>query len=237
MFYSVYSGRTPGIYTTWSQCQEQVSKYPGAKFKKFSNQEEAKYFLEFGEEKNKNIKKKKLMSPTNVSKDYSPDVLYIYTDGSCPGNGKKGCRGGVGVHFKDSKHDDISYGCQDNPTNQKMELLAIQKALETILPYKEQYKKIELHTDSQYSIDCLTKYIVIWSKNNWRTSKNETVKNKEIIQEIQRLKIQFENLSFIHINSHTGKQDQHSLGNEQADRLAFLAASDRDINKILKSGE
>lgn len=233
MFYSVYIGRTPGIYTTWSKCQEQVSKYSGAKFKKFSSLEEAKYFLEFGKEKNNNIKKKKsvstvvnLVSPKTVSKSCSPDILYIYTDGSCPGNGKKDCRGGVGVHFKDSKHEDISYACHDSPTNQKMELLAIQKALETILPSKEQYKRIELYTDSQYSIDCLTKYIVIWNKNNWKTSKNDIVKNKEIIQEIEKLKVQFENLYFIHINSHTGKDDQHSLGNERADRLAFSAASE-----------
>lgn len=234
MFYSVHLGRIPGIYTTWTQCQEQVSKYPGAKFKKFSNQKEAKYFLEFGEEKTKINKKNpvvvvpKLESPKTISKDCSPEVLYIYTDGSCPGNGKKGCRGGVGVHFKDSKHEDISYCCYDSPTNQKMELLAIQKALETVLPCKEQYKRIELYTDSKYSIDCLTKYIVIWNKNNWKTTKNEPVKNKEIIQAIEKLKIQFKNLSFIHINSHTGKQDQHSLGNEQADRLAFSAASARD---------
>ena len=131
--------------------------------------------------------------PQTMSKECSSDVLYIYTDGSCPGNGKKGCRGGVGIHFNHSKHSDISDSHYDDPTNQKMELLAIQKALEIILPFKEEYNTIELYTDSQYSIDCLIKYILIWKKKNWRTTKNEPVKNKEIIQSIEKLKIQFKN--------------------------------------------
>lgn len=234
MFYSVHLGRIPGIYNTWSQCQEQVSKYPGAIFKKFSDQEEAEYFLEYGQERTKFKKKNIVVIPQNSTEktvsDYcSSDILYIYTDGSCPGNGKKGCRGGIGVHFSNSKHQDISDCCLDSPTNQKMELLAIQRALEMVLPYQEKYKTIQLYTDSKYSIDCVIKYIVNWNKNNWKTSKNEPVKNKEIIQAIEKLKIQFNNLSFIHINSHTGKQDQHSLGNEQADKLAFSAASEQDL--------
>lgn len=228
MYYSVYRGRIPGVYTKWSQCQEQVSKYSGAKFKKFSDQDEAMYFLKYGYEKEKLRKKSPLsvpkLTPKKESHDNSQGILYIYTDGSCPGNGKKGCRGGIGVHFSNSQHTDISDCCHDNPTNQKMELLAIQRALEIVLPYQKEYKTIQLFTDSQYSIDCVTKYISNWLKNNWKNSKHETVKNKEIIQSIYELKTKFNNLFLNHINSHTGKQDKHSLGNEHADRLAFSAA-------------
>ena len=37
-------------------------------------------------------------------------------------------------------------------------------------------------------------------------------------------------VEFMHINAHTGRQDVHSLGNEQADKLAVLAI-DNKLNK------
>lgn len=226
MFYSVYLGRQPGIYTSWDKCQQQVSKFPGAKFKKFSSQSEAQYFLETGiipvlEDKVSNCKIEK-----DESQIENSDILNIYTDGSCPGNGKMKCRGGIGVHFSNSKHPDISESCEEHPTNQKMELLAIERALQEVIPYQSNYQSIQLYTDSQYSIDCVTKYISNWIKNNWKTSKNEPVKNKDIIKSIYQIKLKFKNLSLHHINSHTGKQDQHSLGNEKADKLAFRAATE-----------
>ena len=32
-YYAVRKGRIPGIYRTWSECQKQVTGYPGAVFK------------------------------------------------------------------------------------------------------------------------------------------------------------------------------------------------------------
>jgi hypothetical protein len=37
-------GREPGVYTSWGDCREQVHRYPGALFKTFTTQEEAKSF-------------------------------------------------------------------------------------------------------------------------------------------------------------------------------------------------
>ena len=224
MYYSVHLGRKPGIYSSWSECQQQVSKFSGAIYKKFSSREEAEYFLQSGQIPRP---QKKVVPVLPESQKVIPksDILYIYTDGSCPGNGKDGCQGGIGVYFRDSNYKDISEPWNDHPTNQKMELIAIQKALEKVYPDQDKYTSIQLYTDSQYSIDCVTKYISHWIKNNWINSKHEPVKNKEIIQSIYELKIQFKNLSLNHINSHTRKQDQHSLGNERADQLAFKAAT------------
>lgn len=224
MYYSVHIGRKPGIYSSWSECQQQVSKFSGAIYKKFSSREEAEYFLQSGQIPGP-PKRVVPVLPEVPKITNNTDILYIYTDGSCPGNGKDGCRGGIGVHFSDSKHEDISQPWNDHPTNQKMELMAIQKALGQVFPDQDKYTSIQLYTDSQYSIDCVTKFISHWLKNNWINSKHEPVKNKEIIQSIYELKIQFKNLSLNHINSHTGKQDQHSLGNDKADQLAYRAAT------------
>lgn len=43
-YYAVKVGRKPGIYTTWSECNKQVNKYPRAVFKSFSTLEEAEKF-------------------------------------------------------------------------------------------------------------------------------------------------------------------------------------------------
>ncbi|PWN33076.1 uncharacterized protein FA14DRAFT_185844 [Meira miltonrushii] len=45
-FYAVRKGREPGIYNTWADCQEQVTGFAGAIFKKFPAYEEARRFIE-----------------------------------------------------------------------------------------------------------------------------------------------------------------------------------------------
>ena len=40
-YYAVKVGAKPGIYNTWEECSLQVTGYPGAKYKKFNNEEEA----------------------------------------------------------------------------------------------------------------------------------------------------------------------------------------------------
>lgn len=40
-FYVVWAGGTPGIYTSWTDCQLQTKGYEGAKFKSFDTREEA----------------------------------------------------------------------------------------------------------------------------------------------------------------------------------------------------
>lgn len=41
-YYVVWHGAKPGIYKTWSECQLQINGFPGAKYKSFSNLDEAK---------------------------------------------------------------------------------------------------------------------------------------------------------------------------------------------------
>lgn len=40
-FYVVWEGRCPGIYDSWEECHAQIDKFPSAKYKSFSSQEEA----------------------------------------------------------------------------------------------------------------------------------------------------------------------------------------------------
>lgn len=68
-YYAVKEGRKPGVYKTWEECSEQVTKYPGALYKKFNLEEEA---LEYA-----GIIKENALSPvaTDKIKEYLENIL------------------------------------------------------------------------------------------------------------------------------------------------------------------
>lgn len=147
--------------------------------------------------------------------------FIIYTDGACSNNGSSNAKAGLGVHFSpknEIKIDDISLNiisASKRPTNNIAELLAIEMAL---LKCKEKNINIPItvYTDSDYSIKCIKYWYPNWLKNNNLTGK----KNIDILQRIH--KILPLNLEFIHIKAqhNTKLEDEHSIGNKIADRLA-----------------
>jgi len=158
-----------------------------------------------------------LLKPIQTTNE---DDIIIYTDGGCSRNGSKSAKAGIGVHFSKRNKitfDDVSAPFTDNPTNQRAELSAILRALQIV---KELSQKIIIYTDSEYSINCITKWFYEWHKQN----KLDKKKNIDLIQPAH-LYYRHLRIEFRHINSHTGLQDEHSLGNETADRLATLALS------------
>ena len=44
-YYAVRKGIVPGIYRTWDECKEQVNKFPGAEYKSFKTEEEARTYM------------------------------------------------------------------------------------------------------------------------------------------------------------------------------------------------
>ena len=65
-------------------------------------------------------------------------------------------------------------------TNNRMELLAAIRGLEAL----KKPCRVELHTDSQYVRDGITRWIFNWQRNGWRTSDKKPVKNAELWQEL-----------------------------------------------------
>ena len=138
-------------------------------------------------------------------------MIKIYTDGSClnnPGNG--GWAAIININDKVKK---IS-GSVKNTTNNKMELMAPIKALQEI----NEKQPIELYTDSQYVRLGITNWIHKWIKNNWQTSKKETVKNKELWIQLYEFTNSYD-IKWIWVKAHAG-----NLLNEEVDLLAKQAA-------------
>ena len=138
-------------------------------------------------------------------------MIKIYTDGSClnnPGNG-----GWAAIIDYDGEILKIS-GSEKNTTNNKMELMAPIKALQKIKKNKE----VEIYTDSKYVKLGITDWIHKWIKNNWKTSKREPVKNKELWMQLYELTKSFK-ISWIWIKAHAG-----NTLNEEVDLLVKSAA-------------
>ena len=146
-------------------------------------------------------------------------MLYIYIDGSCRGNGKENSQGGFGIVIFDNNQNLIDAYCEyfDNVTNNQMELKAFLKTFELLnTRYKNQQATI--YSDSAYCVNILTSWIYSWSKNNWKNSKNETIKNLDIIlslYEYYNINFFINQIYIIKINGHKG-----IIGNELADALA-----------------
>ena len=162
--------------------------------------------------------------------------IVVYTDGSCVGNGKSSAIGGIGIHFPNKELKDISKIYKDGYcTNQKTELCAILTALRYIKHNLDLQKfKICIKTDSQYSIDCITKWVYGWIKNGWMTKNNTPVANKEFIEPIYQYYERYD-IVFDHVDAHTGMNNKESIANAVADKLATSAtkkAQKELINKV-----
>ncbi|KIO06924.1 hypothetical protein M404DRAFT_419467 [Pisolithus tinctorius Marx 270] len=75
----------------------------------------------------------------------------VYCDGACKGNGATGSKAGIGVWWGHNDPRNLSERCPGDQTNNRAELIAIVRILETTPPLK---RKLLIKTDSQYSIRC-----------------------------------------------------------------------------------
>ena len=139
-------------------------------------------------------------------------MITIYTDGSCLTNPGKG---GWAAIISDNNEIKKISGNEKNTTNNRMELLAPINALKKIKPGSE----IKIFTDSQYVKNGITNWIKLWLSNNWKTSKKEDVKNKDLWIELYNLDKSF-NIQWNWVKSHDGNPL-----NEEVDLLAKKAAN------------
>ncbi len=70
-FYAVKKGQTPGIYRSWDECKKQVHGYPGASYKSFLTEEEAKVFINGNENKKVSNESEKCIAYVDGSYEHS----------------------------------------------------------------------------------------------------------------------------------------------------------------------
>lgn len=150
-------------------------------------------------------------------------MIQIYTDGACRGNQGQNNIGSWGVHIVDNKNNIKElYGATKNTTNNIMEMTAVLYGLKTI---KNKNISIEVLSDSQYTIDGITKWIKTWKQKNWKTSDKKDVMNKDLWIQLDNIVQQFKSIKFTKVKGHSD-----CIGNNRADELCNEA-----MNKLLNN--
>ena len=107
--------------------------------------------------------------------------INVYTDGACSNNGKSDARAGFGIYFGKDDARNVSESFTGLQTNNRAELLAIIKALTILRSEIEQGQRINIYTDSSYSIRCCTTYGEKMAKKGWKNKGND-IPNREIVE-------------------------------------------------------
>lgn len=134
-------------------------------------------------------------------------MVDIYTDGACKGNPGPGGWGAL-LRFRGQEKE--LYGGETPTTNNRMELLAVIKALEAL----SRPCQARVHTDSQYVQKGISEWIHNWKRRGWRTADKKPVKNVDLWQQLDALAGQHQ-VEWVWVKGHAGHAE-----NERADQLA-----------------
>ena len=134
-------------------------------------------------------------------------TVIIHTDGACSGNPGPGGWGAI-LDYNGTRKE-LNGGAADT-TNNRMEIQAAVEALNAL----KRPCTVEMHVDSQYVKDGITKWIHGWKKNGWKTADKRPVKNVELWQALDEA-IKRHTISWHWVKGHDGHPD-----NERADELA-----------------
>ena len=157
-----------------------------------------------------------------------PRRVDIYTDGACSGNRRHSARAsaGVGVYFGRAHPLNYSAPLRRGPhTNQRAELEALVVALERIEAepsLRGGAAEVAIWSDSQYSIDCVTKWCRAWERNGWRTASGKPVENQDLIRPLIAQLARQPHVALRKVAGHAGVE-----GNEAADALARAGVAAR----------
>lgn len=137
--------------------------------------------------------------------------ITIYTDGAASGNPGPGGYGIVLISGTHRKELAQGYQCT---TNNRMELLAVIVALETL---KHKGNNVTIYTDSKYVVDAVEKkWVFDWEKKDFKKKKNPDLWKRFLA--IYRK----HNVNFIWIKGHNQNKE-----NERCDKLAVKASKSK----------
>ena len=137
----------------------------------------------------------------------SENIVVIYTDGACSGNPGPGGWGAL-LQYKGQMKE--LCGGEAETTNNRMELTAAIKAINAL----KRRSVAELHTDSSYVKDGITKWMEGWKRNGWKTAAKKPVKNQDLWLALDEA-ISRHQIRWKWVKGHAGDP-----GNEKADALA-----------------
>lgn len=176
-YYAVRSGRVPGIYETWAECQKQTVGYSGASFKSFESISDAEIFMGAADEKKK-----------------ADCLAQAYTDGSFDVKTKRFSYGVV-LFYKENKYTFSE--AFFNPELASMrnvagEIAGARHAMEYCI--ENNISSLEI----LYDYEGVEK----WCSGEWRANKSGTVAYKNFYDSIKENL----NVVFTKVKGHSGNK-------------------------------
>ena len=144
--------------------------------------------------------------------------IEIFTDGACRGNPGPG---GWGALLRYGDHERELFGGEPDTTNNRMELMAAIRALETL----REPCDVDLTTDSEYVRKGISEWLPAWKARNWKTADRKPVKNADLWQQLEQAAARH-TVRWHWVKGHSGHDE-----NERADQLA-----NRGIDSLVLSG-
>lgn len=135
----------------------------------------------------------------------------VFTDGSAIGSPGPG---GWGVVVMNGTRRREMSGGYPRTTVSEMELVAAIEALRS-LPTGV---RVDLHSDSQYLIYGMSRFISKWERDGWRNRRGCHIQHRQLWTELTLLNAQRE-VRWVWLKGHNGHRDQ-----TRADSLAYQAA-------------
>lgn len=212
-YYAVKIGKSPGIYSTWKQTEEQVKGFSGAKYKSFETEKEALEYLskidkERSQDESEDINSINEKIENEIS-NLKEDEVIAFVDGSyCPDiNGKEKYSFGVLLKTKDSENSLYKAYVEKEYIQSKNIAGEIEGVKQAILwSINANKNKIKIFYDCEG--------IEKWATKQWKAN---TRVSKDYVEffEINSKKIK---IDFVHTKAHSG-----IIYNEKADELAKKA--------------
>ena len=132
----------------------------------------------------------------------------IYTDGACSGNPGDG---GYCAILSYNGREKVVSGYEENTTNNRMELLAAIKGLESLIEPCE----VKLYSDSRYLVDAFNLgWITTWHNNGWKNSGGKSVKNVDLWKRLIEL-LAIHEVNFVKVKGHSDNEY-----NNRCDKIA-----------------
>ena len=216
-YYVVWRGREPGIFSTWDDCAAQVSGYTAAEYKSFDTLREAReaYQANYADYAGKT---KTSLTQVQLRAYGKPIVPSYCVDAACSGNPGPGGWGAI-LDYNGTRKE-LSGG-EAETTNNRMELTGAIVALESL----KRPCKVEMHVDSAYVKDGITKWIHGWKRNGWKTADKKPVKNEDLWQRLE-IALKPHKIEWHWVKGHAGHPE-----NERADELARMAIAELRAKK------
>ncbi len=152
-------------------------------------------------------------------------TITIYCDGSSiknPGPGGWGAVLSTETHIKELG------GHEKDTTNNRMELTAALEALQALA----RASQVTVHTDSQYVISGITRWVKGWEKNGWVNAEKEPVRNKDLWQKLAEA-AKRHTITWKHVQAHNGitlneRADMIANGLARGNKIELFAGSPKD---------